>query len=172
MSPRTTFLVAMTAALLLPAASGAAQPPTPPFDRLPSHVFDAIPPAAHVSGEPGQMTPRPRACRSLPIADARQRIVELAVQEWGYFGFPVVEYNADDDEPNAGSGRIGGSGGRGGGAGRGRGRGPSRVGTPAVIGPSRPAAPGFSRTRISTGATPFPASRAGGFRGRLRSSRG
>jgi hypothetical protein len=130
MSSRTTFLVAMTAALLLPAASGAAQPPTPPFNRLPSHVFDAIPPAAHVSGEPGQMTPRPRACRSLPIADARQRIVELAVQEWGYFGFPVVEYNADDDEPNAGSGRIGGSGGRGGGAGRGRGRGPSRVGTP------------------------------------------
>jgi hypothetical protein len=35
------------------------------------------------------MTLRQRACRSLPTADLRRRIVDAAIQEWGFFGFPV-----------------------------------------------------------------------------------
>ncbi len=123
----SAFIVAV---MLLPAAYASAQPATP-FDRLPAHVFDATPPAARVSGEAGSMTARPGTCRALPVVDARQRIVELAVQEWAFFGFPVVEYDDDEDDAATRGGRIGepGGGGRGGPVG-GRGRGPSRIGTP------------------------------------------
>jgi hypothetical protein len=38
------------------------------------------------------------ACQSTPINDTRRRIVDLAVQEWGYFGFPIVDYTNLDDE--------------------------------------------------------------------------
>lgn len=126
---RTLLPAALLAVLLWPAAPAGAQPATP-FDRLPTGVFDATPPAAHTSGAPGQMTGRPLACRALPVADARQRIVELAVQEWGFFGFPIVEYSEDDDGPGEARGRAAGPAGRGGGPGGGRGRGPSRIGTP------------------------------------------
>lgn len=136
MLPRALLLV-VAGSLLLPAARATAQPTTTPFDRLPSHVFDATPPTARVAGVPGSMTPRPGVCRVVPLADARQRIVELAVQEWGYFGFPVVEYDDDDDGPASARGQVGGTdrrgggpGGRGSGPGGGRGRAPSRIGTP------------------------------------------
>jgi hypothetical protein len=130
MSARSTCLAGVFVTLLMPPASAVARQVTP-FDRLPAHVFDATPPAAHVTGAPGSMTPRPGTCRSLPTADARRRIVELAVQEWGFFGFPVVEYSDDEDEaPGAGGARVGGPGAGANGQGGGRGRGRSRIGTP------------------------------------------
>jgi hypothetical protein len=60
-----------------------------PLDRLSPDIFDVTPPTARVSGAPGAMTVRQRTCRAVPIADVRRRIVEIAVQEWGFFGFPI-----------------------------------------------------------------------------------
>ena len=60
-----------------------------PLDRLSPDAFDATPPTARISGAPGAMTVRQRPCRTVPIADVRRRIVDIAVQEWGFFGFPI-----------------------------------------------------------------------------------
>jgi hypothetical protein len=73
--------------VFLASAPAAAQPA--PLDRLPASVLDVTPPTARVSGAPGAMTIRARACRTLPIADVRRRIVDVAAQEWGFFGFPI-----------------------------------------------------------------------------------
>ncbi len=62
-----------------------------PLDRLSPEVFDINPPTARVSGEPGKMSVRPAACLSMPTSDTRRRIVDAAIQEWGYFGFSVVD---------------------------------------------------------------------------------
>lgn len=130
MATRTTFSIVL-AVLLLPAAiHGAAAQPIAPFDRLPSHVLDVTPPSERVVGPPGSMSALTATCRTLPLAAVRQRIVELAVQEWGFFGFPIVQYDADDDDPRRAGGRAGGDGSRRGGPGEGRGRGPNRIGTP------------------------------------------
>ena len=62
-----------------------------PFERLPAALLDVAPPSARVSGAPGDMTIRRVPCPNLPTAEVRRRIVDLAVQEWGFFGFPVVD---------------------------------------------------------------------------------
>ena len=59
--------------------------------RLPRDVFDVVPPSAHVRGLPGAMTVRPQACRTLATGQARRRIVEVAAQEWGFFGFRILD---------------------------------------------------------------------------------
>ena len=61
------------------------------FDRLPPDVLDAAPPSERVTGEPGAMKIRRTSCRTAPMDEVRQRIVALAVQEWAYFGFIVVD---------------------------------------------------------------------------------
>ena len=40
---------------------------------------------------PGNLAGNGRACRSEPLSDVRRRIVNVAVQEWGIFGFPIVD---------------------------------------------------------------------------------
>ena len=61
------------------------------FDRLPPDVLDVVAPSARVTGEPGAMKVRRTPCRTAPMDEIRQRIVDLAVQEWGFFGFIVVD---------------------------------------------------------------------------------
>jgi hypothetical protein len=73
--------------LFLTPAAAPAQPL--PFDRLTTDLLDVTPPTARVAGAPGSMTLRPRACRSAPTSDVRRRIVDVATQEWGFFGFPI-----------------------------------------------------------------------------------
>ena len=68
---------------------GFAQPV--PADRLPSALLDVTPPSGRVSGAPGRMTIRRTPCRNAPLADVRRRIVDIAVQEWAFFGFSVVD---------------------------------------------------------------------------------
>jgi hypothetical protein len=82
---RTVGWVGMVFCLM--SASTFAQPI--PLDRLPPDLLDATPPTARVSGAPGSMTVRQRPCRSQSAADVRRRIVEVATQEWGFFGFPI-----------------------------------------------------------------------------------
>ena len=62
-----------------------------PFDRLPSSQLEVLPPAQRVSGLPGAMTIRTTSCPAHPDAQVRRRIVDIAVQEWAYFGFTVVD---------------------------------------------------------------------------------
>ena len=62
-----------------------------PLERLPRIVFDVVPPSAHVRGAPGEMAVRPQPCRTLATAETRRRIVDVAVQEWAYFGFRILD---------------------------------------------------------------------------------
>ena len=72
-----------------------------PFDRLPSEQFDVKPPSTRVSGKPGEMRILASACRTLPTAETRRRIVNVAVQEWGFFGFPIVDQTIETKEPSS-----------------------------------------------------------------------
>ncbi len=83
-----TLVLAMAAGVGAVSAAFAQQAP---LDRLPSALLEATPPSGRVSGDPGRMTIRRMPCRNLPLANARRRIVDLAVQEWGFFGFTVVD---------------------------------------------------------------------------------
>ena len=107
---RARFCLILASSLALTAAGARAQPAVTPLARLPVEVLDVTPPGERVEGRPGAMSVRRnQSCRSLPLDDVRSRLVHLAVQEWGYFGFPIVEYDEDeDDPPSSGRGRAGG----------------------------------------------------------------
>ncbi len=62
-----------------------------PFSRLTPTQFDVTAPSARISGSPGTVVPRQTMCRVVPSAGIRRRIVDLAVQEWAYFGFAIVD---------------------------------------------------------------------------------
>ena len=81
-----TLTLAVTIAVV---SIGVAQQPS--FDRLPADVLDVVPPSDRVSGAPGGMTVHRTGCRTVPITDVRRRIVDVAVQEWAFFGFSVVD---------------------------------------------------------------------------------
>jgi len=59
--------------------------------RLPTAVLDVVPPSTWVRGAPGAMTVERPACRAVPETELRRRIVEVAIQEWAFFGFPVLD---------------------------------------------------------------------------------
>ena len=85
-------LIAFAAAPVPSAAQHAA------VERVPAEVLDVTPPSARVRGVPGAMTVRPSTCRTLPTGDTRRRIVDIAVQEWGFFGFRVAAPTDGDDD--------------------------------------------------------------------------
>ena len=88
-----TRLLLLVACLIAAAASCAAPAP---LDRLSSELLDIVPPTERVSGAPGEMTIQQRSCRAFPAENIRRRIVDAAVQEWGYFGFSVVDQTSQD----------------------------------------------------------------------------
>ncbi len=61
------------------------------MDRLPRESFDVIPPAERVQGERGDIRIWQKACRVGPTNWARRRIVDIAVQEWAFFGFQTID---------------------------------------------------------------------------------
>lgn len=73
------------------------------LERLPPKVFDVVPPSAHVRGAPGEMAVQPRACRALPTGETRRRMVDVAVQEWGFFGFRIVDQTDANDSATLGN---------------------------------------------------------------------
>ena len=81
--------VRVAATLVMLAAGPAASAQVSPFDRLPADVLEVTPPADRVRGAPGEMAVRQAACRTIPLTEVRRRIVDVAVQEWGFFGFPI-----------------------------------------------------------------------------------
>lgn len=60
------------------------------LDRLPSEQLAVAAPATRVLGTPGEMRIAERAC-ARDTTDLRRRIVEIAIQEWAFFGFGVVD---------------------------------------------------------------------------------
>jgi hypothetical protein len=95
-STRVKSFIISLAVLLAIARNGSAQ--QAPFDRLPPNVFDVLLPSARVEGAPGVMTIRQTSCRNVPTAQVRRRLVELAVQEWAFFGFALVDHTDVDDD--------------------------------------------------------------------------
>ncbi|MDO1558205.1 DUF2272 domain-containing protein [Brevundimonas sp. 2R-24] len=77
----------MRAALILLAIAGAAQA----APRLPREAFDVIPPSERVTGPRGDMRVVQSACRTGPTSWARRRIVDVAAQEWAFFGFQTAD---------------------------------------------------------------------------------
>ena len=84
---RGTTIALAAAACMNMGSAGLAQ--RTPFERLPAAQLDATPPSARVSGAPGTMAIRRAPCPTLPLGEVRRRIVDIAVQEWGFFGFVV-----------------------------------------------------------------------------------
>ncbi|MDG2174843.1 MAG: DUF2272 domain-containing protein [Gammaproteobacteria bacterium] len=66
-------------------------------ERLPLDVLDVTPPGERVSGMPGQMQIVNRSCRQSPGNEVRQRIVDIAVQEWAFFGSSVIDMTSQDE---------------------------------------------------------------------------
>ncbi len=87
---KTPLLLAFCAALC--SAQGEA-PRQRLMDQASFNRLDALavtPPATWVDGEPGKMQLKARSCPHNPdVASLRRRIVDIAVQEWGWFGFNV-----------------------------------------------------------------------------------
>jgi hypothetical protein len=87
-------------ALLTLGTTRSASAQQPGLERLPAEALDVVPPSARVRGLPGAMAVQPRACRTLPTADTRRRIVDVTVQEWAFFGFRLAAANdTEDNDP-------------------------------------------------------------------------
>jgi hypothetical protein len=78
----------------IPSAHGQA----PKIERAPVNVSGIPSPTTRVSGTVGQLSVLRKECRTLPMADARRRIVDASVQEWAFFGFRMLAPGADDFE--------------------------------------------------------------------------
>jgi hypothetical protein len=78
---------ALTVALGAEAAAQQGQGGGAGLRRLPPEVFDVTPPSDRVKGQPGSMTLQSLPCRSMKVEETRRRIVNVAVQEWAFFGF-------------------------------------------------------------------------------------
>lgn len=95
-APTTALLI--LPAILLGSAPQAQIHTLHPLERLPTEQLAVTPPSARVTGEPGNMRIIERSCQALPTADMRQRIVDIAVQEWAYFGRSVDQQLTSADE--------------------------------------------------------------------------
>jgi hypothetical protein len=78
---------------------------------LAADLPDVLPPSARVRGVPGSMSIQPRECRTLPAAEARARIVGVALQQWDFFGSRISDYtevedDADDPPPGRRRSRL------------------------------------------------------------------
>jgi hypothetical protein len=93
---RTLFSVISFLAVLACLSNANAQQAAAP--RLSRDILDVMPPSDRVRGAADHMTMRPLACRSIPASRTRRRIVDIAVQEWGFFGFSIVDQSDFGDE--------------------------------------------------------------------------
>jgi hypothetical protein len=94
--PQSLFLAVLVAALAV-ASAGTVSAQTRGAARLPPEVLDVTPPSARVRGTPGTLSIVDRGCRLATGANTRQRIVDIAVQEWAFFGYRLAA-PADADE--------------------------------------------------------------------------
>lgn len=81
----------MRAALALCAILSAGPALAQEQPRLPRDQFDVIAPSERVTGVRGHVEIIQTGCRVGPTAWARRRIVDVAAQEWGVFGFQTFD---------------------------------------------------------------------------------
>lgn len=96
--------VVLALVLLAPGSGTPIHAQQPAVDRLPADVLDVTAPSARVRGAAGAMTIQSRACHVLPTRTTRRRIVDVAVQEWAFFGFRTVD-RTELPDPSASNGR-------------------------------------------------------------------
>ncbi|MDP3376990.1 MAG: DUF2272 domain-containing protein [Brevundimonas sp.] len=82
-------MIRTLAALLVVGIAGPASAQS--VERLPREIFDVIPPSERIVGRRGSMRIVQSGCRVGPTEWARRRIVDVAVQEWGVFGFQTID---------------------------------------------------------------------------------
>ncbi len=91
---KASSLLARCFALLIAAGTSQtalSQAPLSPLSRLPDTVLEVGSPEARVSGVPGSMRIENTACSRRSDTALRRRIVDIAVQEWAFFGFHIVD---------------------------------------------------------------------------------
>ncbi|MDA9909365.1 DUF2272 domain-containing protein [Gammaproteobacteria bacterium] len=77
-----------------------------PVERLPRETLDVLPPSERVTGIPGEMRISDRSCHQYPASQVRQRIVDIATQEWAWFGYSVLDMTSPAElDANAGRSR-------------------------------------------------------------------
>lgn len=81
--------------LTVTAVSASAQ--TQYSDRLSRSVLDVNPPHSRVSGSPGEMNYLGGSCQSLELEEVRSRIINIAIQEWAYFGYSILDLTETRD---------------------------------------------------------------------------
>ncbi|MDG1850951.1 MAG: DUF2272 domain-containing protein [Gammaproteobacteria bacterium] len=73
---------------------------------LPRELLDVRPPSERVAGAPGEMRISDRSCRNYPASQVRQRIVDISIQEWAWFGSSVLDMTSQEElDANAGRSR-------------------------------------------------------------------
>lgn len=55
--------------------------------RLPRSILDVGAPSDRVQGNPGNLRIIDRSCSAFPVEQIRRRIVDIAAQEWAFFGY-------------------------------------------------------------------------------------
>lgn len=66
--------------------------------RLSGDQLDVLPPSDRVSGVVGSLAVREAGCHARSDEPLRRRIVDVAAQEWGFFGFSVVDQTRIDEQ--------------------------------------------------------------------------
>ncbi|MFL2840757.1 MAG: DUF2272 domain-containing protein [Pseudohongiellaceae bacterium] len=77
--------------LLLPISTQLYAQQLTAYERLPAELLAVNPPSSRVSGVPGEMQIIDRSCNAAPRSDIRRRMVNIAIQEWAYFGLSVED---------------------------------------------------------------------------------
>jgi len=73
------------------------------LERLPGTALAVKSPAERVRGEPGAMQVLETGCEAGSDAGVRQRIIDVALQEWAYFGFSVADETAEPEPRSRGA---------------------------------------------------------------------
>jgi len=91
---RSAWLVSLIIALVTVSEIAVAQDALP---RLPRAAFDVIAPSDRVTGSRGSLTVYQTLCRTGPTSWARRRVVDVAVQEWAFFGMQTIDATKVED---------------------------------------------------------------------------
>ena len=95
MNMRQTRILVFWAAFVGLAGPAAAQQLY--VERLPSDSLAVKSPAERVGGEPGDMQVLETGCTAQSMTGVRQRIIDISLQEWAYFGFSVADETTEPE---------------------------------------------------------------------------
>ena len=84
--PLALVLFLLAVAFALPVQARAQAPA-----RVSADMLEITPPSDRAEGPLSRMSVVPIGCRAAPSDQLRRRIVDIAIQEWAFFGFPVLD---------------------------------------------------------------------------------